>query len=152
MGWWGYGSDENDDTYNSLGCGIADRIHGVNLNQDLEALQEASKLFNDEVIPKAGWKMGVIIWGLRQGLMIDKAHLQSIRKTMEAEQRDCSNRAASLPVGDPEAGSGGWPLQREAALAQELKEIDSALLNGRSIIARKSKTLLDRFAETPKKG
>ena len=82
MGAWGYGSDENDDTYDILGMSIAQRVGGVQLTA--KGRKQAQKDFAT-IEPKTP---GVVVWFVKQGINVPKTIMKKTIRTLEKEDPD----------------------------------------------------------------
>ena len=82
MGAWGYGSDENDHTYDILGLSYGDRALGRKLTVDeLEDFAQDFKRFKREQKTS-----GVVMWFLKQRVMIPQPELKRTIRFLKAEQ------------------------------------------------------------------
>jgi len=83
MGWWGFSSDQNDDTYNELGISIPDRIVGTPIPEGLarEMNQRLANLHKGlQVDPNDSHMaafVGICRLLLSHGMRIDVPHLEA---------------------------------------------------------------------------
>lgn len=80
MGAWGYGSDENDTTYDLLGIGIMERSCGVTLGN------ESKKSIASELEARGALNsVGVVVWLVKVGAVVPVAALEATIRALETE-------------------------------------------------------------------
>jgi len=89
MGWWGFNSDQNDNTYNEIGISIPDRIFGTPIPEDLtskmnqrladlhKGLQADPNLLDRDPIYVMAAFVGICRLLLSHGMRIDLPHLEA---------------------------------------------------------------------------
>ena len=107
MGAWGCGSDENDETYDTIGLSINHRIQVVEINESGRRVM-AAELVNGELE-----HVGVVVWFIKQGALVP---LPALR---EAVEKLLSEKEAG--------GAEEWGDNTTLRLAEIDKEV--ALLN-----------------------
>ena len=115
MGAWGFGSDENDTTYDLLGVGVMERGSGVTLNDESKKTI-ASELDKEGALSS----VGVVVWLIKEGALVPVATIEATRKALEAE--------------DPEKG-GCWkdPEKRKQEIDKEVALLKRAIEAGGQI-------------------
>ena len=116
MGRWGFGSDENDWTYDLVGLGIEDRVEGIRLTKH----GRSSNGFIKDLVEEEGTSIlddvGVVVFLLKLGCPIPLDKLQAARIALARENR--SDQFA------------GHFKERRAVVKQEIRMIDAAIANG----------------------
>lgn len=116
MGVWGFGSDENDSTYDALGMGIAERLPGLKLNK--LGRQEMKKHFKD--MPKDDKEYpGVVIWYVKQGIEVPKGYMKKVIATLKKEK-----------VRDEDWFDDG-AKKRKKEIVKEIKMLEKRILTGK---------------------
>ena len=113
MGVWGFGSDENDNTYDILGMSIGDRVQAAKLSK--EGRQEFAQYF--ERFKQEEKTPGVVMWFLKQGISVPRATLRKTIRLLKAEKVDES-----------------WtdPSKRKKEIKREIKIIEKVIACGQA--------------------
>lgn len=103
MGAWGYGSDENDSTYDILGMSIGDRASAMQLTtKDRTQMRK----YINAILPEHKTP-GVVVWCTKQGIKLAKADLKVTIQRLKMENVD----------------EGGWfePNKRTKEIKNEIR-------------------------------
>lgn len=143
MGSWGYHSDENDDTYDYIGAGIAERVHGAKLikskvgkgttsvlkeirkKEIKKSLTKAAKVKNNtSMYPGYPTVLaGVVRFYLKDGEKVDIKFINQSLKDLEKEL-NCIKKDYVGCVNP------GWKTKRrERAIKKEIEELKYAKRN-----------------------
>jgi len=118
MGCWGFGSDENEKTYDRVLLDLPDRMGGVDVPAEhraayVEQVVQENKDLDVLTLP------GVVVFLLKQGCPVPVDKLVTVRETLEAE--DC---AWSYP---------DHAEERKAVVESEIDMINAAIENNGTI-------------------
>ena len=120
MGQWGFGSDENDTTYDELSFGMAERVRGFHpLGLDDTSKQELLHRLYSEC--GETWSVGMVIWCLKMGMGLRKVTLIGALENLIVELAD-GNFNFSGKHSDRDL----W-VRREAYTRLEIRMIETAL-------------------------
>lgn len=140
MGWWGYDSDANDDTFNCMGVGLPERLKGADAAAvNVKLLDGVATLIDqgatEELVfePRIAF-VGVTRLALVQSLAVPLDHLKRAR-----------SYALLLLSDESHVESFTDPEQRRASLRDEIAVFEDALTNGgRSALAIPSESLIEK--------
>ena len=123
MGTWGYGSDENDETYDILQLGISDRVSFDKLTA--QGRQTMKRHFNK--MPMQNKTPGVVVWFLKQGILVSK---QAIKRAIHSLENEDTQ---------------GWvgPDKRKKEIKKEVKMLKKAIASKQAPTRMKTKGIVD---------
>jgi regulator of replication initiation timing len=128
MGAWGFGSDENDETYDLLGLGIMDRVYSGKLTTKGRRLMKEhfDNMSMEDKTP------GVVMWLLKQGVVVSKVAMQNAIVSLENEDiQDWLEESE----------------EREKEIKKEVKMLKKAIAQERASTRVKTKDIMDSVLE-----